>query len=100
MSEYEALKTYLEGLPYYQKEAAFSFGELEKVLGRELPPSARNHHSWWENDYASGTHPNAQAWIQAGWKVEKVNIEEEWVRFVRAGRRKWLQRTMSAMGRR
>jgi len=29
-----------------------------------------------------------------------VNMEEEWVRFVRAGRRKWLQRSMSTMGRR
>jgi hypothetical protein len=97
MSEYEALKTYLESLPHYHKEAAFSFAELEKLLGRELPASARAHHSWWENDYASGTHPNAQAWLQAGWKVDKVNMGEEWVRFVRAGRRKWLQQTMSAL---
>ena len=98
MSEYEALKTFLESLPYYHKEAAFSFGELEKVLGRELPPSARNLRPWWGNDYSSETHSQAQAWIDAGWKVDKVNLEEEWVRFVRHGRKKWIQRAMSTLG--
>lgn len=97
MSEYEALKTFLESLPYYQREAAFSFGELEKMLGRELPPSARNHRPWWGNDYSSETHSQAQAWIDAGWKVDKVNLEEEWVRFIRHGRKKWLQRSMSTL---
>ena len=97
MSEYEALNKYLESLPYYQREAAFSFQELEKVLGRELPPSARKHRPWWENEYSSESHSHAQAWIQAGWKVDAVNMKEEWVRFVRAGRRKWLQRTISVL---
>ncbi len=97
MSEYEALKNFLTGLPYYHREAAFSFEELEKVLDRKLPPSAHNHRPWWGNDYSSGTHSHAQAWIRAGWKVDAVDIKEEWVRFVRAGRRKWMQRSMSTM---
>jgi len=98
MSEYEALKSYLEGLPYYQREAAFSFEQLEKMLGRELPPSARKYRPWWENEYSSESHSHAQAWMQAGWKVDAVDMKEEWVRFVRAGRRQWLQRTMSKLG--
>jgi hypothetical protein len=100
MSEYDALKTYLEGLPHYQKEAAFSFVALERLLGRALPPSARKHRPWWENEYSSESHSHAQAWMQAGWKVDKVSMEEGWVRFVRASERKWLQRTMSVLGRR
>src|SRR5689334_16147328 len=100
MSEYEALKHYLENLPHYHNQAAFSFEELEKVLGRELPPSARLHRQWWENDYSIGGHSQAQGWLQAGWKVEAVDLKEGWVRFVRAGQRKWLQRTMSALNRR
>jgi putative restriction endonuclease len=98
MSEYEALKNYLESLPSYQNEAAFSFEELERLLGRELPPSARKHRPWWENEYSSESHSHAQAWIQAGWKVDKVDMDAGWVRFVRAGRRKWLQRSLSRMG--
>ena len=98
MSEYEALKNYLESLPYYQREAAFSFAELEKVLGRELPPSARKYRPWWGNEYSIESHSQAQAWIQAGWKVDTVNLKEEWVRLVRAGRRKWIQRTLSKLG--
>ena len=97
LAEYEALKKYLIGLPDYHTEAAFSFDELEKLLGRKLPPSARVHRPWWGNDYASGTHSHAQAWIEAGWKVDAVDIKEEWVRFVRAGLRKWLQRSMSKL---
>lgn len=100
MSEYEALKNYLESIPYYHKEAAFSFEELEKMLGRELPPSARKYRPWWENEYSSESHSHAQAWMQAGWKVDAVSMEEGWVRFVRAGRRKWLQRSMSTMDKR
>ena len=95
MSEYEPLKKYLASLPYYKKEEAFSFDELEMLLGRKLPPSAHNHRPWWGNDYSSGTHSHAQAWIEAGWKVDAVDIKEKWVRFVRAGRRKWIQRSMS-----
>ena len=40
MSEYEALKSYLMDLPHYRKEAAFSFQELESLLGKNyrLPP--------------------------------------------------------------
>ena len=71
MSEYEALKTYLASLPYYQREAAFSFEQLEKPLSRKLPPSARTHRPWWGNEYSSGTHSHAQAWIDAGWKVDE-----------------------------
>ena len=100
MSEYEALQRYLEGLPYYQREAAFSFAELEGVLGRELPPSARKYRPWWENEYTKETHSHAQSWMQAGWKVDTVNLDEEWVRFVRAGKRKWLQGTLSVFGKR
>ncbi len=97
MSEYDPLREYLANLPSYHREAAFSFKELEVILGKTLPPSAHNHRPWWGNDYSSRTHSHAQAWIRAGWKVDAVNMKEEWVRFVRAGRRKWMQRSMSTM---
>ena len=91
MSEYEALKAYFISLPYYQREAVFSFEQLEKLLGRKLPPSARTHLPWWENDNSSGTHSHTQAWLQAGWKVDEngVSLKEEWVRFVRVEKRRW-----------
>ena len=89
MSEYEALKTYLASLPYYQREAAFSFEQLEKLLGRKLPPSARTHRPWWGNDYSSRTHSHAQAWVEAGWEVDEVSLRKEWVRFVRVEKRRW-----------
>ena len=100
MSIYEALKSYLASLPYYHREAAFSFDELEKVLGRKLPPSAYKHRPWWGNDYSSGTHSHAQAWIEAGWKVDEdgVSLREEWVRFVRVEKRRWTRRSSPLAG--
>jgi len=85
MAEYESLKRYLINLPYYQRESVFTFAELEKILGRDLPPSARRHRPWWGNDFSNGAHSHAQAWIEADWMVDAggVNLEEEWVRFVR-----------------
>lgn len=45
---------------------------MEEIIGQELPPSAKKHPQWWEND--SSTHPQAQAWISAGWQRESIDL--------------------------
>ncbi|MEM3463596.1 MAG: hypothetical protein QXL91_01910, partial [Candidatus Bathyarchaeia archaeon] len=46
---------------------ALSFGEIERLLGSPLPPSARKLRVWWSND---ATHAQAwHGWLQAGWRV-------------------------------
>jgi CBS domain-containing protein len=49
-----------------------TFQDIELLLGDPLPPSAREHRSWWENDYISNKH--SLSWLQAGWRVEDVDL--------------------------
>lgn len=64
-----------------------SFGEIEQILGRALPQSARKHRPWWGNNQKGG-HSQAQAWIGAGWETRDVDLGRQRVRFVRtAGKR-------------
>lgn len=57
-----------------------SFAEIDALVGG-LPASARNHRPWWGNA-AKGL--QARAWLDAGKKVELVDILGERVRFVPA----------------
>lgn len=61
-----------------------SFAEIEKVLGFDLPPSAKKYYSWWANA-RNGGHSQAKGWMSAGWEVDpqSVDFNEETVRFIR-----------------
>ena len=59
------------------------FGEIEKVLGFELPSSARSHRAWWANE-TRGSHSHAQyGWIAAGFEVGGVDFRSEQALFER-----------------
>jgi len=55
-----------------------SFEEVEKVISDKLPSSASKYREWWAN----GGHVQANAWLDAGWKVDKVELGE-YVGFVK-----------------
>jgi len=66
MSKYEPLRNYLENLAATnQFQVTLSFEELEGILGFSLCDSAHEHQPWWGNDR---THPQARAWLDAGWQ--------------------------------
>ena len=50
-----------------------TFAHVEQLLGRPLPPSARRHRHWWENDRG---HTHARAWLEAGWRSGPVGIAD------------------------
>jgi len=60
-----------------------TFDEVERVLGRDLPNSARRHRAWWAND---PSHSHARSWLEAGWQVETADMLAGWVRFIRGTR--------------
>lgn len=76
---YEPLTRYLES----QKggEVPMTFGQIENVLNRPLPRSARRHQAWWAN---TSTHSHAESWMRIGRKTSRVDIGAERVLFVRA----------------
>jgi hypothetical protein len=80
-SKYEPLSRYLKTRS--DRELPLAFQEVERVLGFELPPSARRHPAWWSNN--RGTNVAVKAWRDAGWRTSRVDLGAERVTFVREG---------------
>jgi hypothetical protein len=60
-----------------------TFGEVERILGFDLPAAARRHPAWWEYaDPTTGQHQYSRAWILAGMKAA-VNLTAQRVAFER-----------------
>lgn len=79
-SKYDPLRVFLERAAADVAELTLSFQQIEAILDSSLPTSAREHRSWWAN---SSGHSQAKAWLEAGWKVETVDFDAEWVFFRR-----------------
>ena len=80
--KYDALERYLSGVP--ERSVTLSFQRIEDILGDLLPNNARDDHSWWANTRNPGR-AQPRAWMDAGWKVEEVNLTAQSVTFVRIG---------------
>ena len=63
-----------------------SFGEIEALIGFELPPSARLYRPWWANQSMGNGHSQALAWTMAGWETADVDMDAERLRFKRKQR--------------
>jgi CheY-like chemotaxis protein len=56
-----------------------TFAEIEALLRKPLPPSARASRNWWSNRTTSS--PQSAAWMKAGYRVEKLDLEQGRVTF-------------------
>lgn len=56
-----------------------TFSEIEAVLGRALPPSARDLRPWWSN--TSREKVQTKAWRRAGYKALEIDMASETVVF-------------------
>ena len=81
-SKYTPLEHFLRGLPINQQEVTMSFEQIERILNDKLPQSATQHRAWWSNE-TEGSHVEAHAWLDAGWKMDSVDQHQQWVRFLR-----------------
>lgn len=81
--KYTALENYLRELPKSQSEVTLRFEQIEGILNSKLPSSAYEDGRWWEHA-TEGNHVTARAWANAGWKVESLDVKEQWVKLVRA----------------
>jgi hypothetical protein len=81
--KYLPLEKYLLALPDSQKEIRLGFDQIEGILKSKLPSSAYGYRSWWDHE-TEGNHISTRAWANAGWKVDDVDFNGMWVRFVRA----------------
>jgi hypothetical protein len=65
-----------------QNEVAITatFQEIEGILGFALPASAYSHRAWWANTLS---HPQAKSWMEAGWNIRTVTMNERTVVYAR-----------------
>ncbi|MEH2127081.1 DUF4268 domain-containing protein [Nostoc sp.] len=78
-SRYAPLALLLQNQTFAQNKLQLTFQEIEEIIGDQLPASARRHRSWWANDSVS--HPQSQQWLNVGWRVATINMNEESVIF-------------------
>ena len=79
MAKYDDLRRYLRDRQTSPSRA--SFEEVAELVPGGLPSSAYNHPAWWSN---SDSHPEAVAWLAAGWKTKTVNLSARSLTFVRS----------------
>src|SRR4051812_23683676 len=80
MSKFEPLTAFLSSLP--TSERRVTFGEIKRILGFKLPPSARRHRPWWSNNPDNSA--ITKAWLAAGFRTEQVDMAGESLVFRKA----------------
>jgi len=78
-SKYQPLLDYLRQSD--RPRVALTFSEIEALMAGPLPGSARNKRDWWSNRSKGAL--QATAWMNAGYLVEELDLEEEKVTFVK-----------------
>jgi hypothetical protein len=62
--KYLLLNEYLENR--FANTVVLTFGQIEDLVGSELPEVARTDKTWWTGEPAAGGSRHAQAWTLAG----------------------------------
>lgn len=75
--KYTPLGLYLARLPEEQRCCEMEFRQIEQMVGRQLPQSARTNWFWHKDEPAS----HARAWLDYGWRGELIG--GDCVRFLR-----------------
>ena len=81
--KYMPLEKYLSDMPESMREIHLTFEQIETILAGKLPASAYEDRRWWDHE-TEGNHRSKRSWSNAGWKVESLDVHEQWVKLVRA----------------
>jgi hypothetical protein len=76
--KYDPLRDYLAARDASDGPLTLSFDQVGQLVG-ELPPSAASRATWWAN--SPSTRGQAQAWRDAGWRVQSVDLDAATVIF-------------------
>ncbi|OGO60077.1 MAG: hypothetical protein A2032_03525 [Chloroflexi bacterium RBG_19FT_COMBO_49_13] len=77
-SKYTPFEEWLRGDAKVNNSIQLKFEDIENILGDPLPDSSRKYRAWWANDYS---HPEAVAWIRAGWLIDNVDLYSDTATF-------------------
>jgi hypothetical protein len=70
MGKYEPLARFLRKQQAH--EVRLTFGEIERIVGAKLPPSARKQRAWWSNN--PDNRVMTKVWLAAGFRSEQVDM--------------------------
>jgi hypothetical protein len=70
MSKYQALGEFLKR--QRNDLVPMTFGEIEKITGAKLPPSALKHRPWWSNNAKNSV--MTKIWLGVGFESEQVDM--------------------------
>jgi DNA-binding transcriptional regulator YiaG len=76
-SKYQPLLEFLRGSN--QSEVILTFAEIEALMNNSLPDSAKIKRAWWSNRSKGAL--QASAWMEAGYRVEDVDLDGQRVTF-------------------
>lgn len=76
IAKYNPLRDFLA--TYRASQVQLAFEQIENMLGCKLETAAYTFKSWWENDRRN---PQAIAWLESGWEVVDVNLQQRKVTF-------------------
>lgn len=80
--KYYPLYKHLKEAVGREEAVELTFDQVEAILQAPLPASARKLRSWWANSEAL-TRVQAAAWMEAGYHVGSIDLEQERVVFTR-----------------
>ena len=78
-SRYAALAIWLA--QQKEEQVSLTFDQIEEIIRSRLPNSALQLRAWWSNDRVG--HYQSILWLEAGWKVIYVDLNEKKVVFAR-----------------
>jgi len=78
ISKYEWLTRYLRFRGAFTAIVRLSFARIDGIIRDNLPMSAYRNENWWNN---SPTSRHAHGWLDAGWEVRDVNLNDGYVLF-------------------
>jgi hypothetical protein len=81
MAKYDPLTAFLQRQD--RDAVRMSFQRLEEIIAASLPATARSDRTWWGNTF-NRARVQAHAWLNAGWKVDVIDLTRELVTFIRS----------------
>ena len=77
-SKYSGLTGHLKFRGAFTRVVRLSLARIDGLISSNLPMSAYRDEAWWRNSPSSA---HARAWLDAGWEVQDVNLEDGFVYF-------------------
>lgn len=89
MGKYEPFARFLREQRTH--EVRLTFGDIERIVGAKLPPSARKQRAWWSNNPDNSV--MTKIWLAAGFRSEQVDMAARRLVFRRVPRTSGEQRS-------